>query len=185
MDPAPIVVRALNKITAALSGLRFKYAAIGAAAHHAWGSKREVAGVDLLAAIGDKEREGFLGAARGEGLQPQEGAAGVIRFRYTDARLGGASAPVEILEASTPFLQRILTRAQPGNVCQVPMPLVTLEDLILLRTTSDVPDHRESVIELLRGHAARIDGAYLKKEAEAAGTFDKLKSIWQEAKKQG
>jgi hypothetical protein len=184
MDPAPIVVRALNKVTAALSGLRFKYAAIGAAAHHAWGSKREVAGVELLAAIGDKG-DTLLGAARGEGLQPAEGPAGALRFRYTDARLGSAATTVEILDTSTPFLQRVLARAQPGNVLQVPMPLATLEDVILLRTTSDVPDHRESVIELLRGHAARIDGAYLKKEAEAAGSFDKLKSIWQEAKKQG
>ena len=183
MDPAPIVVKALNKVTAALGGLRFKHAAIGALAHHAWGSQRDVAGVDLLAAIGDKEQ--FLGAARGEGLQPTDGAAGVLRFRYTDARFGDAAAAVEVTEASTPFLQRVLSRAQPGNVCKVPMPLATLEDVILLRAGSDVPDHRESVIELLRGHAARIDGAYLKKEAEAAGTFDKLKLTWQEAKKQG
>jgi hypothetical protein len=29
---------------------------------------------------------------------------------------------------------------------------------------------------------ARIDGAYLKKEAEAAGTFNEIKLAWQQAK---
>jgi hypothetical protein len=42
-----------------------------------------------------------------------------------------------------------------------------------------------ALTELLRHNAGRIDGAYLKKEAEAAGTFDRIKSAWQAAKAQG
>jgi hypothetical protein len=38
-------------------------------------------------------------------------------------------------------------------------------------------------VELLRANAGRIDPAYLKKEAEAAGTFNQLKLAWQEARK--
>ena len=41
------------------------------------------------------------------------------------------------------------------------------------------------MIELLRHNAARIDGVYVKNEAQAAGTLDRLKSAWQAAKAQG
>jgi hypothetical protein len=60
------------------------------------------------------------------------------------------------------------------------LPRATVDDLILLGVASD--DHA-GVVELLRTNAGRIDAGYLKKEAEAAGTFDRLKSAWQEARK--
>ena len=77
----------------------------------------------------------------------------------------------------------MITRAQPGNVFAVQMRVAAPEDLIILRAGSEAPGDRESVVELLRVSAARIDGAYLKKEAEAAFVFDQVKSAWQEAKK--
>ena len=41
--------------------------------------------------------------------------------------------------------------------------MATCEDLIILGAD------RAVIVELLRGYAERIDGAYLKREAEAAG----------------
>ena len=41
---------------------------------------------------------------------------------------------------------------------------------------------RQILVDLLRHNAGRIDGAYLKKEAEAAGTFNEIKLAWQQAK---
>ena len=58
------------------------------------------------------------------------------------------------------------------------MRLATCEDLILLAT------ERAVIVELLRGNAGRVDGAYLKLEAEKAGVFDQIKLAWQEAKQQ-
>jgi hypothetical protein len=180
--PVQVLQKALNKILAAVEGMGHKAVAIGAIAHQAWGSKREPQGVELLISSGEAQRESILGAARGEGLQQPPG--GGLRLSYTDAKLGG-TASVELTEAATPFQKQVFSRAQRGPILQSQMLVATCDDLILLRAGSALPADRELIIELLRMNAGRIDAPYLKKEAEAAGVFDKLKSAWQEAKQQG
>ena len=174
--PADAVLKALRKITAAVEGMGHKAVAIGAIARQSWGSKREPEGVELLVSSGEAQRDAILGAARGEGLQ--QSPESPLRLRYTDAKLG-ATVNVELVEAATPFQKQVIARAQRGNVIATQMPVATCEDLILMATD------RAVIVELLRGNAGRIDGAYLKSEAEAAGVFDQVKSAWQEAKRQG
>jgi hypothetical protein len=168
-----VMTKALRKVTAASGGMGFKAVAIGAAAHQAWGSKREIPSLEVLISSKPEQRESFLSALRGEGLQ--QSPDGPLRLKYTDAKLG-ATVPVDLTEASTPFHAQVLTRAQQGNVLSVGMLLATCEDLILLGAD------RAVLVELLRHNAGRIDGAYLKKEAEAAGTFNEVKAAWQQAK---
>jgi len=168
-----VMTKALRKVTSAVGGLGFKAVAIGAAAHQAWGAKREVPGLDLLISLGPEKRESFLSAARGEGLQ--QSPDNPLKLRYTDAKLG-ATVSVDITEATTPFHAQVLTRAQRGDVLSVGMLVATCEDLILLGAD------RVVLVDLLRHNAGRIDGAYLKKEAEAAGVFNEVKLAWQQAK---
>jgi hypothetical protein len=168
-----VMTKALRKVTSAAGGLGFKAVAIGAIAHQAWGSKREIPGLDVLISTGPDQRESFLSAARGEGLQ--QSPDGPLRLRYTDAKLA-ATATVEITEASTPFHSQLIGRAQRGDVLSVGMLVATCEDLILLGAD------RAILVELLRHNAGRIDGAYLKREAEAAGVFNEVKLAWQQAK---
>ena len=85
---------------------------------------------------------------------------------------------VDLVEASTPFHSQVIDRSQPGNVLSNQTRVATCEDLIILGAD------RAVIVELLRGYAERIDGAYLKREAEAAGVFDEIKLAWQEAKQQ-
>jgi hypothetical protein len=182
-DATPVLQAALRKISAAIEGLGHKSVAIGDMAHQVWGSQRPVSTVDLLISSSEAQRESLLGAARGEGLVNAPGGA-PLSMRYTDRRLGG-NVGVELVEASTSFLKQVIARAQRGIALASQMQIATCDDLILIRTASADPTHRASVIELLRWNAGRIDAPYLKKEAEAAGIFDKLKSAWQEAKQQG
>lgn len=168
-----VMTKALRKVTAAAGGMGFKAVAIGAAAHQAWGSKREIPGLDVLISSGPERRESVLSALRGEGLQ--QSPDGPLRLQYTDAKLGATVALV-LIEASTPLHAQVLARAQQGNVLSVGMLVATCEDLILLGAD------RAILVELLRHNAGRIDGAYLKKEAEAAGTFNEVKLAWQQAK---
>ncbi len=185
---AEVVKKALRKIAAALQGLRHDPVAIGEVAHQAWGSKREAQGVELLMPTGPAQRDAILSAARGEGLQqapdgPGQAGTVTLRLRYADPKLGG-TVNVDLVEAGTPFHKQVIGRAQPEQVLQVRLLLATCEDLILLRAGSAHPADRQCVVELLRATAGRIDAPYLKREAEAAGVFDKLKSAWQEAKQQ-
>lgn len=182
--PSPeILSKALRKVLAAIQGTGFKAAAIGEIGQQAWGSQRAAQRIELLISSTAAQQETVLGAARGEGLQPAPGGR-PLNLQYTDAKAGGTVA-VDLLEASTPYLKQVLTRAQPGDVLQVKILVATCEDLILLRAGSTLPNDVDRVVELLRGTAGKIDGAYLKKEAETAGVFDQLKATWQRAKQQG
>ncbi|HXX94996.1 MAG TPA: hypothetical protein VEN81_15325 [Planctomycetota bacterium] len=168
-----VLSKALRKITSAAGGLGLKAVAIGAMAHQAWGSKREVPGLEVLISSGPQERETLLGAARGEGFQ--QSPDGPLRLRYTDAKLA-ATVTADLTEATTPFHAQVIARAQRADVLSSQMLLATCEDLILLGAD------RAVLVELLRNNASRIDGAYLKREAEAAGVFGEVKLAWQQAK---
>jgi hypothetical protein len=186
MDAPPnvdVVLKALRKIVAALQGVGHPPVVIGDLAHHSWGVNRAPRSVELLIPSGEAHRETILSAARGEGLQQEPGPA-ALRLKYTDAKLGGA-AVVDLVEAATPTQKDVIRRAQPRDVLQMHLPVATCEDLIISGVATGVPADREIVVELLKVNAARVDPAYLKRETEGAGTFDRLKSAWQEAKRTG
>ena len=168
-----VMCKALRKVTSAAGGVGFKAVAIGAIAQQAWGAKREASGLDLLISSGPEQRESLLGAARGEGLQ--QTPDNPLHLRYTDAKLA-ATVTVNLTESSTPFHAQIIGRAQRMDILSVQMLVATCEDLILLGAD------RAVLVELLRHNAGRIDGAYLKREAEAAGVFNEVKLAWQQAK---
>ena len=172
-----LVLKALRKITAALQGVGHPPVVIGDLARQAWGAKGDPKSIQLLVPSGEAERGAILGAARGEGLQQEPGPS-PLRLKYPDAKLGG-EVGVDLVEAASPFLKQVISRAQRGPVLQMTLPVASCDDTILLAVASG----GDGVIELLRANAGRIDAAYLKKEAEAAGTFDRLKSAWQEARK--
>jgi len=172
---AAVMTKALRKFTAATGGLGYKAVAIGAAAYQAWGSKGEAPGIEVLVACNPAQRESLLSAVRGEGLQ--QSPDNPLHLRLSDAA-SGSTATLNIVEASTPFHAQVITRAQRAVILSVEMLVATCEDLILLGAP------RAIVVELLRHNAGRIDGAYLKKEAEAAGVFAEVKLAWQEAKQQ-
>src|SRR6188508_2630294 len=111
-----VMTKALRKVTSAAGGLGFKAVAIGAVAHQAWGVKREPSSVDVLISTGPEQRESFLSAARGEGLQ--QSPDGPLRLRYTDAKLG-ATGTVDLTESTTPFHAQVIARAQRGDVLSV------------------------------------------------------------------
>lgn len=173
MNATEVMTKALRKVTAAAGGLGFKAVAIGPVAHQVWGAKGDITGLDVLIALPPGQREPFLSAARGEGLQP--GPDGPLCLKYSDPKLG-ESVLIALTEASTPFHSQVIARAQRTEVLSVQMLVATCEDLILIGA------HRTVLVELLRHNAGRIDGAYLKKEAEAAGTFNEIKQAWQQAK---
>lgn len=173
-----LLQKALRKITAALKGLGRTTAVVGDLAHRSLGVPVETRAVELLVPAAD---EALLSAARGEGLRTTDDPR---LLRWHDAA-AGTEADVRLVEASTPFLKRVLERARPGDVLAVGVPVASCDDLILLRAGSKEPADRKTVVELLRRGAGRIDPQLLKKEAEEAGVFDALKSAWQEARASG
>lgn len=174
--------RAFRKILAAIQGVGLRAAVIGPLARQAWGTKDDPDAIDLLIPEIGPSRDALAGAARGEGFQETPDPE-LIRYRYVDTR-SGTAVDVRLQQASTPLLQQLHGRAQTAEVLQTGAPLAGCEDLILLLAASPDPAHHSAIVELLRCTAGRMDPAYLKAEAEKAGTFDRVKSAWQEAKRQ-
>ncbi len=173
--PPPDLLRlALRRISAALQGLKFDPVAIGALARLAYGSTTPPERIELLVPTGEAQRAQIFGAARGEGLR--QVPDNPLRLLLTDEKLGG-TATIDLVEATTPFHKDVIARAQERSVLGMPLKLATPEDLILWHAG----EHAVAV-ELLRLCAGRIDAMHLKKAAEAAGSFDRVKAAWAEAK---
>lgn len=178
-----VIGGALRKVLAALNGCGFPAAVIGDVAHLSWGyTDHPVWGIEIIVSIGDAQREAFLSAARGEGLYLSSSSSNSLSLRHIDKKLG-TSANIELIEATTPLYREIIARAKPDFVLNSQVRVASCEDLIVLRTGSEEPGHRDSVIHLLRTCAARIDPNYLKAVAKKFDIMDELKSAWMEAKK--
>ena len=174
---------ALRKIVSAIEGSGFKWTAIGDIGHLSWGfTDHPIVDIELIVGFGEKQAEQLLSAARGEGLYMASSGAGSYSLRFVDKKMG-TTANVEIIQAMTPVYREMLNRAKPDFVLNTQVRVASCEDLIVLRTGSEEPGHRDSVIHLLRTCAARIDPTYLKAVAQKFDVLEELKSAWQEAKK--
>lgn len=177
---------AVRKMLMALQGLKRNPAALGSVAHRAWGVEGDVDVIRFLVAPGAEHRTSILGAARGEGFRHEaepvttEGGVSTLHLTFANPKHGPEPAAVEIIEASSPGLAQVLGRLQERGVFGGPVPVASVEDLVLLAAAAS--DTR-ALVGLLRANAARMDAAYVKKEAETAGLFDRVKAAWAEAKK--
>ena len=104
---------------------------------------------------------------------------GPLRLKGSD---GKGIVELDFREASGPYPKEVLSRAEPRPVLGVEIRVARCEDLILYWSSADLPGSADRIVELLRVCAGSIDAAYLKKQAEAAGVFDRLKECWKRAK---
>ena len=183
LPPTPeMVADALWKILEAIDTTGFQVAAIGEIGYLAWDPSRQPNKIEILVSSTASQRETLLAAARALGFQPSLNGR-PLSLRWVEAD-SGRVAPVDIVEAATPFLKQVLSRAQPREVFQGHFPVVTCEDLVVMFAGSERSDDRDSVITLLQANINSIDVAYLRKEAQTAGVFEQLKEAWAKVKQQ-
>jgi hypothetical protein len=183
LPPTPeMVADALWKILEAIDTTGFQVAAIGEVGYQAWDPSRQAHKIEILVSSTASQRETLLAAARAQGFQPSPSGR-PLSLRWVEAE-SNRVAPVDIVEAATPFLKQVLSRAQPREVFQGHFPVVSCEDLVVMFAGSDRSDDRDSVITLLQANINSIDAAYLRKEAQTAGVFEQLKEAWAKVKQQ-
>jgi hypothetical protein len=184
LPPTPeMVADALWKMLEAIDTTGFQVAAIGEVGYMAWDPNRQATKIELLVSSTASQRETLLAAARAQGFQPSP-AGRPLSLRWIVESEPGRAAAVDLVEAATPFLKQVLTRAQTREVFQGQFPCVSCEDLVVMFAGSDRADDRDSIITLLQANIATIDHAYLRKEAQTAGVFEELKEAWAKAKSQ-
>jgi predicted nucleotidyltransferase len=172
----------IAKAAAALDDAGLPFALIGATAMSVHGVPRTTRDVDLLVAsprsLDDEVWADVRGAVirRGDDDDPLHG---VVRIGSPRARM-----PVDVVVPRGGWLADVVARAiRDGprvSLGGVEVPVVTLEDLVLLKADAGGYTDRQDILLVLAAWPARSDAIAAHVEAELPRTSDWTRSVWRQ-----
>ncbi len=102
------------------------------------------------------------------------GEAGLVR-------LWGPGEPRELgadlIFVDSRFLERVVERATPVPLPPSPVPVATVEDLLLLKLEANRPRDLDDAIAIKDVHGATLDRGYLKAQGEALDLTARLEAL--------
>lgn len=173
-------VDALHQALEVFDSLHVPYAVLGGIAVRAYGIPRATYDVDFAAAIPRGDLPKFYTAVEDAGFTVPEAYRGgwvdnvagmpLVKFRLY---LAGRGTDVDVFLAESQFLQSVLSRRRQVVVDDVPLWLVSPEDLILLKLMANRPRDIGDVgdVFFMQG---QMDFAYLRRWADALGVRERL-----------
>ncbi len=127
---------------------------IGGVAAATLGQPRFTHDIDLCAALTSEELPGFYAAAAARGLQPR--TADYIAFsklhRMILLRDVERNTDVDISMAALPFEFEAIARALSVDMEGLKVPIVSPEDLIIMKAVAKRPQDREDIARVLDSH---------------------------------
>jgi hypothetical protein len=175
----------LNTVQVALSGLSVPYCVIGAVALGAWGRMRATKDLDFLVLIDDPKREELITRLSLSGItanQQWAAANPMAKSRVTRfAARGHPLYPLDIIYASDQHEREVLNRAQQTTLLGVSFPLVSAEDLMLLKLKAGRPTDFDDVLSVVRNPRLQLDVDYLWSWADRLGLQGELHYVLQAA----
>ena len=179
----------LNTVQVALSSLSIPYCVIGAVALGAWGRMRATHDLDFLVLIDDPNREELITRLSLSGItanQQWAAANPMAKSRVTRfAARGHPLYPLDIIYASDQHEREVLNRAQKTTLLGVSFPVVSAEDLMLLKLKASRPTDFDDVISIVRNPRLQLDVDYLWSWADRLGLQGELHYVLQAANKKG
>jgi hypothetical protein len=187
---AETVLAALEAAAATLARLGARHALMGGAALAAWARIRATADVDILLHVdaapgGEAEAVApLVEALRAAGFAHMERADRrrlegrfLLQFWYRLRSLG-LSVRLDLWIGATQEEKAIIDRSVPRRVDGFTLPVVSCEDLILLKLAAgravDLADARE----LVQMHRDRLDASLLRGQAARLGIARLLEEVW-------
>ena len=179
----------LSTVQVALSRLSIPHCVIGAVALGAWGRMRATHDLDFLVLIDEPNKEELIAKLSSSGItinQQWAAANPMARTRVTrfTAR-GHPNYPLDIIYASDQHERQVLNRAQGTTLFNVSFPVVTAEDLILLKLKASRPTDFDDVISIVKNPRLQLDLIYLWNWADRLGLQGELQYVLQAASGQG
>ena len=175
----------LNTVQVALSSLSIPYCVIGAVALGAWGRMRATHDLDFLVLIDDPNREELITRLSLSGItanQQWAAANPMAKSRVTRfAARGHPLYPLDIIYASDQHEREVLNRAQKTTLLGVSFPVVSAEDLMLLKLKAGRPTDFDDVISVVRNPRLQLDVDYLWSWADRLGVQGELHYVLQAA----
>jgi len=153
------------RISRDLDAAGIRHAISGAVAMAAHGYVRATQDLDVLVLASSLELPRVFGIVRSHGFSGEDRElVREIRDRYV-AALRAGPATVEILVPVLPYHRRVLERAVRRHVAGTPVPFVTVEDLVVLKTlwmrAKDVAD-----IHALLATSEEFDADYVRERLD-------------------
>ena len=175
----------LNTVQVVLSGLSIPHCVIGAVALGAWGRMRATKDLDFLVLIDDPNREKLITRLSLSGItanQQWAAANPMAKSRVTRfAARGHPLYPLDIIYASDQHEREVLNRAQQTTLLGVSFPVVSAEDLMLLKLKAGRPTDFDDVISVVRNPRLQLDVDYLWSWADRLGVQGELHYVLQAA----
>jgi len=181
----PDLLSFLNIVQTALSSLSIPYCVIGAVALGAWGRTRATHDLDFLVLINEPEREGLVVRLSSSGItanQQWSAANPMAKSRVTrfSAR-AFPHYPLDIIYASDQHEHQALNRTQNTILLGISFPVVSAEDLILLKLKASRPTDFDDVISVIKNPRLQLDLPYLWNWADRLGLQGELQYVLQAA----
>jgi hypothetical protein len=157
---APRFVDALRAITAWLDATGARGVVIGGVAASVLGRPRLTGDIDALVIVEDAEWETFVAAGARFGIRPRrkDAIAFARRSRVLLLRHADSGIALDVTLGALPFEQEAVARGRRRRIDGLSVPLVTPEDLIVMKAVAHRPRDIAD-IEALRDMHPRLDRA--------------------------
>lgn len=159
------------------TGLRGSFA--GGLAVIVWGQPRVTQDLDLLLEVGADQLDGFLATAGAAGYRVEDDARELLEGGFLRLLPPGEASPValDILRAETPLHREALDRARTFPLGDQVVPVVTPEDLILLKLIAFRPKDTFDLETVVATNRDSLDLGYLRGWAGRLRLLERLEAF--------
>lgn len=186
---ADALLRSLRHVWRVLEERGVPAALLGGLALATWKHVRATRDIDLLVGIGQDELEDLLAHLGAAGIRPKRspaitplGELTVVQLLY-EPEEAFLDLQIDLLLAESEYHQEALRRRIPTQLPEldVPLAVLTCEDLILHKLLAGRPIDRVDAASLLRANRPALDVKYLTDWAHRLGVASELVEIWSDA----
>lgn len=142
-----------------------RWMVFGAQAVAARAAPRQTLDIDVTVDIGSAELSELLNAAPNHGMSARVASPAEFFTRHfvlPMVHAGGMT--VDVVQLGTRFERVALDRASPVELLGVLVPVVTAEDLVVYKLSSDRPRDQEDARSVIRWNADRLDREHVAAE---------------------
>lgn len=163
------LVQALVRAEAFMRDAGVAFALVGGAAIVARVRPRMTDDLDFIVAWEPAALDALLAIAGRHGLTLEPSAMELAAEGLVRLRGGDDDPPLDLIRADSPFLAQVISRASPVGGGLPPVPVASLEDLVLLKLEAERPIDIDDVLAIKDAHEGRLDRGYLDAEARRLG----------------
>jgi hypothetical protein len=153
--------RAIHDITAVLESLHIEHAVIGGIANAIWGEPRATIDVDVTVSVNEEELTGTVPAIAANFRPAISDPVAFVRQTRVLPLDTADGVRIGVIFALLPFELDAIRRARDVSIAGRTVHVVTAEDLVLMKITSERSRDVSDAEAIVRRRAGELDRGYL------------------------